>query len=118
MGLQHRCFYVKFAIFLKRLLLIPSNPLTENLRSFICLTMGAFHACYIFLSVTEKCFGYAAYCDIIIEIGFLGPATTEQVFNSKHCNHGICVVKTILQALLSTQEHLAIWNMLWRYLPK
>lgn len=24
--------------------------------------------CYIFLSVNEKCFGYAAYCDIIIEI--------------------------------------------------
>ena len=72
----------------------------NRLRSSVCLRTGAFHACCIFLSVNEKCFGYAGYRDIIIEIGFVGLRTTEQVFNSKHCNHGIRVIKTVFEVLL------------------
>ena len=43
-----------------------------DLRDFIKLRMGGFHATCVFLGVIGKCFGEAGLKDLIVETGLIG----------------------------------------------
>ena len=50
-----------------------------NLRDFINLRMGGFHATCVFLGVTGKPFCNAGLKDLIVETGLFGADMTEQL---------------------------------------
>ena len=71
----------------------------ENLKGFINLRMGGFHASCIFLAVIGKRFGDAGLKDLIIESGLLGEGSVEQVIKGKHYNNAMRVHHVVSEAL-------------------
>ena len=71
----------------------------ENLRDFINLRMGGFHACCIFLSVIGKSFADASLKDLIIESRIMGEESGDQIMNGKHFNNAMRVRHAVAEVL-------------------
>ena len=62
---------------------VLTNPQHDDLRKFINLRMGGFHACGIFIAVIGKRFSAAGLKDILIESDLIGPSAIESVLKGK-----------------------------------
>ena len=69
----------------------------EDLKAFIHLRMGGFHASCVFLAVIGKRFGDLN--DLIIESRLLGQGTVEQVMKGKHYNNAMRVHYAVAEAI-------------------
>ena len=78
---------------------VTNAPKNDQLRNFINLRMGGFHACGIFLAVIGKRFGAAGLRDLIIEAGIAGSDSTEKILKGKHYNRGVRVAKYVYEAI-------------------
>ena len=61
----------------------------SDLRDFINLKMGGFHATCVFLGVIGKQFGDAALKDVMVEAGILREDAAQKVLRGKHYNNGM-----------------------------
>ena len=86
------------AIYSKALEVINDTK-NDQLRDFINLRMGGFHACGIFLAVIGKRFGSAGIRDLIIEAGIAGSDSTERILKGKHYNRGVRFAKYVYEAI-------------------
>ena len=68
---------------------VLENPNNADLKEFINLRMGGFHACGIFFAVISKRFGFAGLHDLIVEARLSGPESVNQILNGKEYNYGI-----------------------------
>ena len=75
------------------------NSNNADLKEFINLRMGGFHACWIFLAVIGKRFGSAGLHDLIVETSLSGPESVNETLNGKEYNYGIRICKVIFKAL-------------------
>ena len=71
----------------------------SNLRAFINLRMGGFHATCIFLSVIGKRFSDAGLKDVIVETGLLAEDTVEQLLKGKHYNNAMRIHFYVAEAI-------------------
>lgn len=76
---------------------VINHPQNADLRDFINLRLGGFHACGIFLVVIGKRFGSAGFRDVIVEVGFAD--STERVLKGKQYNRGLRIAKIVYEAL-------------------
>ena len=86
------------AIYAKALEVI-NNPTHIDLKRFINLRMGGFHACCIFIAVIGKRFGSAGLKDMILEAGLIGEGSIESALRGKHYNRSMRLLKTTYEAL-------------------
>ena len=87
-----------YAIYAKALEVLQ-NPNNADLKDFINLRMGGFHAYGSFLAVIGKRFGSAGLLDLIVEACLSGPQSVNQILNGKEYNYGIRICKVISEAL-------------------
>ena len=78
LGLVSADLVLDHAIYVKALEVLV-NPLHQNLRGFINLRMGDFHACCIFLAVIAKRFSAAGLKYMIIEGNLVGSGAVESI---------------------------------------
>ena len=78
---------------------VLTNPVNEELQSFINLRMGGFHACCIFISVIGKRFGAAGLKDIIVEADLTATGSVEATLKGKHYNRAMRILKTVFESL-------------------
>lgn len=98
LGLRYADLVLDHAIYCKALEVL-SNPEKADLKSFINLRMGPFHACCIFLAVIGKRFGSAGLKDMIVEASLTGPGSVDAILRGKHYNRGLRVMKVIYESL-------------------
>ena len=82
-----------------KVLEVINDTKNDQLRDFINLRMGGFHACGIFLAVIGKRFGSAGIRDLIIEAGIAGSDATERILKGKHYNRGVRFAKYVYEAI-------------------
>ena len=70
-----------------------------DLRKFINLRMGGFHATCIFLGAIGKRFCDSGLKDVVVEAGVLGEDATQQVLQGKHYNKGMRVYMYVAEAI-------------------
>ena len=70
-----------------------------DLRVFINLRMGGFHAACIFLCVIGKRFADAGLKDIIVESALIGENSAQQVLKGKHYNNAMRVHTYVAEAI-------------------
>ena len=87
------------AIYMKILEALHNRKNTE-LKDFINLRMGGFHACNVFLAVTGKHFGSAGLRDLIVKAHSAGPDQVRGILKCNHYNYGIRISKIVFEALL------------------
>ena len=97
-GLRETDVVLDHAIYCKALD-IMMNPANLQLKDFINLRMGGFHASCIFIVVIGKRFGSAGLRDIIIESGLVGAGVAESVIKGKQYNRALRVLKTLYEAM-------------------
>ncbi|XP_066913563.1 uncharacterized protein [Clytia hemisphaerica] len=78
---------------------ILMNPVYKELKDFIVLRMGAFHAQCIFIAVIGKRFADAGLRDWIIEGDLIGSGSLEGVLNGKQYNYATRVLENVYDAL-------------------
>ena len=78
---------------------VLTNPVNEELQSFINLRMGGFHACCIFISVIGKRFGAGGLKDIIVGADLTGTGSVEATLKGKHYNPAMRILKTVFESL-------------------
>ena len=75
-----------------------------DLRDFINLRTGGFHATCVFLGATGKQFSDAGLKDVMVETGILGEDTAQNVLRGKHYNNGkstrLCVAQVMTRVKL------------------
>ena len=71
----------------------------SDLRDFVNLRMGGFHAACIFMSVIGKRFTEAGLIDIIVELGLLGEESVLQVNRGKHYNNAMRIHLYVAEAI-------------------
>ena len=98
LGLTCTDLVLDHAIYAKALEVLQ-NPNNADLKEFINLRMGGFHACRSFLAVIGKRFGSAGLLDLIVEACLSGPESVNQILNGKEYNYGIRICKVIFEAL-------------------
>ena len=96
-GLRESDVVLDHAIYCKALD-IMMNPENIQLKDFINLRMGGFHASCIFIAVIGKRFGSAGLRDII-ESGIVGTGVAESVIKGKQYNRAVRVLKTLYEAM-------------------
>ena len=105
LGLTCTDLVLDHAIYAKALEVLQ-NTNNADLKEFINLRMGGFHACGIFLAVIGKRFGSAGLHDLIAEACLSGPESVNQILNGKEYNYGIRTCKVIFEALDVLEEWL------------
>ena len=70
-----------------------------DLRAFVNLRMGGFHAACIFLCVIGKRFADAGLKDIIVESALVGEDSAQQVLKGKHYNNAMRVHMYVAEAI-------------------
>ena len=98
LGLTCTDLVLDHAIYAKALEVLQ-NTNNADLKEFINLRMGGFHACGIFLAVIGKRFGSAGLHDLTVEACLSGPESVNQILNGKEYNDGIRICKVIFEAL-------------------
>ena len=98
LGLTCTDLVLDHAIYAKALEVLQ-NTNNADLKEFINLRMGGFHACGIFLAVIGKRFESAGLHDLIAEACLSGPESVNQILNGKEYNYGIRICKVIFGAL-------------------
>ena len=78
---------------------VLQNPNNTDLKEFINLRMGGFHACRIFLAAIGKRFGSAGLHDLIVDACLSRPESINRILNGKEYNYGIRICKVIFEAL-------------------
>ena len=78
---------------------ILMDPRNEELKKFINLRMGAFHASCIFIAVIGKRFGAAGLKDLLVESGLVGTASAESILKGKQYNRAVRYLKVVYEAL-------------------
>lgn len=91
-----------------------------DLRDFINLRMGGFHAVCIFMGVIGKRFSEAGLKDLIVESGLMGEDSARQTLNGKHYNNAmrthLYVAEAITRLKLDAfKDWLAEKNQLSKY---
>ena len=86
------------AIYAKALEVLQ-NLNNADLKNFINLIMGGFHACGFFLTVIGKKFGSAGLYDLIVEARLSGLESVNQILNIKEYNYVIRICKVIFEPL-------------------
>ena len=86
------------AIYVKTVEIVMNEKFTD-LRTFINIWMGGFHAVSIFLGVIRKRFKNAGLKDVIIESRLLGEDQVDQMLKGKEYNNGICIHFYIAEAI-------------------
>ena len=75
-----------------------------DLRDFINLRTGGFHATCVFLGATGKQFSDAGLKDVMVETGILGEDTAQNVLRGKHYKNGkstrLCVAQVMTRVKL------------------
>ena len=87
---------LEHAIYCKALLMEPKNM---QLKNFINLRMGGFHASYIFIAVIGKRFGTAGLKDFCIEATLIGISSVKSMIKGKQYNRGVKALKMVYEAL-------------------
>lgn len=78
LGLTETDLVLDHAIYCKAVEIVMDDKHTD-LRAFVNLRMGGFHATCIFLGIIGKRFGDAGLLDIIVEAGLSGKEQVDQV---------------------------------------
>ena len=99
-GLSETDLVLDHAIYWKAVEIIINDRCT-NLRDFINLRMGVFHATCVFLGVIGKRFGNAGLKDLIVETGLIGADMTEQLLKGKHYNSVSRIHRYMAEAITS-----------------
>ena len=86
------------AIYCKALLILM-EPKNMQLKSFINLRMGGFHASCMLIAVIGKCFGAAGLKDLWIEAALIGISSVESMIREKQYNRGVRALKMVYEAL-------------------
>ena len=76
-----------------------------DLREFINLRMGGFHAACIFMGVIGKRFSDAGLKDLIIESGLLGEDSAQQVLKGKQRENATEKATTICLRFMKDAMH-------------
>ena len=84
----------------KKGLEVLHNRKNAELRDFINVRMGGYHACNVFLTVIGKGFGSAGLKDLIVEAPSAGPDQVKGTLKGKHYSYDIRISKIVLEALL------------------
>ena len=98
LGLSETDLVLDHAIYCKAVEIIMDER-HSDLRAFINLRMGGFHATCIFLGVIGKRFSDAGLKDVIVEAGLLGKDTAEQVIKGKHYNNAMRIHFYVAEAI-------------------
>ena len=98
LGLSETDLVLDHAIYCKAVEIIMNDRHTD-LRDFINLRMGGFHATCVFLSVIGKCFSDAGLKDLPVETGLIGADMTEQLLKGKHYNNAIRIHLYLIEAI-------------------
>ena len=98
LGFSETDLVLDYAIYCKAVEIIMDDRHT-NLRDFINLRMGGFHATCVFLGVIGKRFGDAGLKDLIVETGLIGADMTEQLLKGKHYNNAIRIHHYVAEAI-------------------
>ena len=88
LNLTETNFVLDLAIYSKAVEVVMEEP-HSDLRYFINLRMGGFHATCVFLGVIGKRFGGAGLKDVMVEAGILGEDAAQKVLRGKHYNNGM-----------------------------
>lgn len=111
LGLSETDLVLDHAIYCKAVEIVM-NEAESDLRAFINLRMGGFHAICIFLRVIGKIFGDAGLADLEVETGLLGENSMQQVSKAKHYNNAmrihLYVAEAITRIKLDTFEWLQL----------
>ena len=75
------------------------DPRNLDLKTFINLQMGSFHASCIFIAVIDERFGGAGLKDLCIEGTMIGSGSINSTMKGKKYNRGICILKILHEAL-------------------
>ena len=75
------------------------DPLNLDLKSFINLRMGSFHASCIFIAVIGKRFGRAGLKNFCIEGTMVGPGSIDSTMKGKQYNRAVRILKIVYEAL-------------------
>ena len=86
------------AIYAKALEVLQ-NLNNADLKNFINLIMGGFHACRFSLAAIGKKFGSAGLYELIVEARLSGLQSVNQILNSKEYNYVIRICKVIFEPL-------------------
>ena len=70
-----------------------------DLRAFVNLRMGGFHAACIFLCVIGKSCADSGLKDIIVESALVGEDSAQQVLKGKHYNNAMRVHMFVAEAI-------------------
>ena len=81
----------------KRLILL--EPKNIQLKNFINLRMGGFHASCIFTAVIGKRFGAAGLEDLCIEATLIEISSVENMIRGKQYNRGVTALKMVYEVL-------------------
>ena len=92
----------------------------SDLRDFINLRMGGFHAACIFMNVIGKRFADAGLKDIIAESGLLSEDSVQQVVKGKHYNNAMRMHLYVAEAITRVklddfEDWLKITNQYGKY---
>ena len=98
LGLSETDLVLDHAIYCKAVEIITDDRHTD-LRDFINLRMGGFHATCIFLGVIGKRFADAGLKDLIIETGLIGEDSAEQLLKGKHYNNAMRIHHYVAEAI-------------------
>ena len=86
------------AIYCKALLILM-EPKNMQLKSFINLRIGGFHASCMLITVIGKRFGAAGLKDLWIKATLIGISSVESMIREKQYNRGVRALKMVYEAL-------------------
>ena len=99
LGLLATDLVLDHAIYMKALEVLH-NCKNAQLRDFINLRMGSFHAYNVFLAVIGKRFGSTGLRNLIVEARLASPDQVKGILKGKDYNYVICISKIAFEALL------------------
>ena len=97
-GLKEGDLVLDHAIY-KLALEVLMDPKNEELKSFISLRMGVFHASCIFIAAIGKRFAAAGLQDLCIEADLVGTTSVEKIIKGKQYNRAVWSLKVFYEAL-------------------
>ena len=93
--LDHAIYFKALKVIMDPIILV----INLELRNFVNLRMGVFHASCIFIAVIGKRFGAAGLKDVYIEASLIGIGSVDRVLKGKHYNKGVRALKIICETL-------------------